>query len=140
MFEISTPEFLLVCIIGLLVLGPKRLPKVAAEIGKWVGRARRTASHLRRQLEREVELADLEKLEPPKPPPPPTPPVSTEEASLHGLASAPSDAPKSNGAADPHAPAVHDDGHRIGAGVDTPPPSAQSNEPSEPDRPEKTEP
>ena len=30
-------------VIGLLVLGPQRLPKVAAEIGKWVGRARRTA-------------------------------------------------------------------------------------------------
>jgi Tat protein translocase TatB subunit len=69
MFETSFPELMLVAIIGLLVLGPQRLPKIAAEIGKWVGRARRTATQLRRQLEREVELADLEK--PPPPPPPP---------------------------------------------------------------------
>ncbi len=60
MFEFGFGELVLVFMIGLLVLGPQRLPKVAAEIGKWVGRARRTATQLRRQLEREIELADLE--------------------------------------------------------------------------------
>jgi Sec-independent protein translocase protein TatA len=57
----------LLFVIGLLVLGPQKLPKVAAEIGKWVGRARRTATQLRRQLEREIELSEIQ---PPKPPPP----------------------------------------------------------------------
>jgi sec-independent protein translocase protein TatB len=72
MFDIGPGELLLVAVIGLLVLGPQRLPKVAAEIGKWIGRARRTATQLRRQLEREVELSELEKpLTPPPPPPPP---------------------------------------------------------------------
>jgi sec-independent protein translocase protein TatB len=69
MFDIGPGELVLVAIIGLLVLGPQRLPKVAAEIGKWVGRARRTASQLRRQLEREIEISELEK--PVTPPPPP---------------------------------------------------------------------
>jgi len=73
MFDIGPGELLLVAIIGLLVLGPQRLPKVAAEIGKWVGRARRTASQLRRQLEREIELSELEKSAAPPPPPPPPP-------------------------------------------------------------------
>src|SRR5262245_19433174 len=72
MFDVSFPELLLVTVIGLLVLGPQRLPKVAAEIGKWVGRARRTASQLRRQLEREIELSELET--PPRSAAPPTPP------------------------------------------------------------------
>ena len=72
MFDIGPGELLLVAIIGLLVLGPQRLPKVAAEIGKWVGRARRTASQLRRQLEREIELSELET--PPRAPPPPQAP------------------------------------------------------------------
>jgi len=75
MFETSFPELVLVAVIGLLVLGPQRLPKVAAEIGKWVGRARRTASQLRRQLEREIELSELET--PAPPPAPPTPPSAT---------------------------------------------------------------
>jgi sec-independent protein translocase protein TatB len=67
MFDVGFPELVLIFVIGLLVLGPQRLPKVAAEIGKWVGRARRTATQLRRQLEREIELSELER---PSPPPP----------------------------------------------------------------------
>jgi sec-independent protein translocase protein TatB len=66
-FDVGFNELVLIFIIGLLVLGPQRLPKVAAEIGKWVGRARRTATELRRQLEREIELNDIQ------PPPPPSP-------------------------------------------------------------------
>src|SRR5690606_3929570 len=58
MFDASFKELLLILVLGLLVLGPERLPKVAAEIGKWVARARRTAMQLRRQLEREIELDD----------------------------------------------------------------------------------
>lgn len=79
MFDVGFSELVLISLIGLLVLGPQRLPKVAAEIGKWVGRARRTATQLRRQLEREIELSELET--PPKspasPPPQATPPAQT---------------------------------------------------------------
>jgi Tat protein translocase TatB subunit len=84
MFDIGPGELLLVAIIGLLVLGPQRLPKVAAELGKWVGRARRTATQLRRQLEREIELSELET--PPKPPPPPPPaaPPSSPDGRPYG--------------------------------------------------------
>jgi len=71
-FDVGFNELVLIFIIGLLVLGPQRLPKVAAEVGKWVGRARRTAAELRRQLEREIELNDIQ------PPPPPPPPSSAE--------------------------------------------------------------
>jgi Tat protein translocase TatB subunit len=60
MFEVGFDELILLFVIGLLVLGPERLPKVANQLGKWVGRARRTASHLRHQLEREIALAELE--------------------------------------------------------------------------------
>src|SRR5215470_7448344 len=77
MFDVGFGELVLLFVIGLLVLGPQRLPKVAAEIGKWVGRARRTATQLRRQLEREIELADLEAQQKAAPPlnPPLTPPA-----------------------------------------------------------------
>ena len=76
MFDIGGGELILLFIIGLLVLGPQRLPKVAAEIGKWAGRARRTATELRRQLEREIELSEV--VEPPKPPPTPSSPPAPE--------------------------------------------------------------
>jgi sec-independent protein translocase protein TatB len=71
LFDVGFNELVLIFIIGLLVLGPQRLPKVAAEVGKWVGRARRTATELRRQLEREIELNDIQ-------PPPSPPPSSTD--------------------------------------------------------------
>jgi len=54
-------ELIVLFIIGLLILGPERLPRVATQIGRWVGRARRTANQLRYQLERELALADIEK-------------------------------------------------------------------------------
>lgn len=54
-------ELIVLFIIGLLILGPERLPRVASQIGRWVGRARRTANQLRYQLEREIALADIEK-------------------------------------------------------------------------------
>jgi sec-independent protein translocase protein TatB len=101
MFEFGFGELVLVFMIGLLVLGPQRLPKVAAEIGKWVGRARRTANQLRRQLEREIELADLEEqrktaqaLSPPQDASPAVPaapeasPAADQGTSSSGVASA----------------------------------------------------
>ena len=54
-------ELIVLFVIGLLILGPERLPRVATQIGRWVGRARRTANQLRYQLEREIALADIEK-------------------------------------------------------------------------------
>ena len=80
MFDVGFPELVLIFVIALLVLGPQRLPKVASEIGKWVGRARRTAMQLRRQLEREIELNEV--IMPQKPPPRPAAeqPPPTDEA------------------------------------------------------------
>jgi sec-independent protein translocase protein TatB len=53
-------ELIVLFVIGLLILGPERLPRVATQIGRWVGKARRTANQLRYQLERELALADIE--------------------------------------------------------------------------------
>jgi sec-independent protein translocase protein TatB len=65
MFDVGFSELVLLAVIGLLVLGPQRLPKIAAEVGRWAGRARRTLADFRYQLEREV---DLDKpAEPPRP-------------------------------------------------------------------------
>jgi sec-independent protein translocase protein TatB len=57
----SWGEFILILVIGLLILGPERLPRVASQLGRWVGKARRTANQLRFQLEREIAMADIEK-------------------------------------------------------------------------------
>ena len=56
--------------IGLLILGPERLPRVASQIGRWVSKARRTAAQLRRQLEREMALNEIRQQTQRKPPKP----------------------------------------------------------------------
>lgn len=61
MFDVGFTELLLLFVIGLLILGPDRLPRVAAQLGRWVARARRTANQLRIQLEREVALDDIKR-------------------------------------------------------------------------------
>jgi sec-independent protein translocase protein TatB len=105
MFDVGFPELVLLFVIALLVLGPQRLPKVAAELGKWVSRARRTATQLRRQLEREIELSDLQ---PPKPPPRPDAPAAPESAAQAADAAAaepPVDPPSAAATADVAPPA-----------------------------------
>ena len=56
MSGIGFSEVLILCLIGLIVLGPKRLPKVANQIGGWVGQARRMTRVMRRQLEEELDF------------------------------------------------------------------------------------
>ena len=47
MFDIGFAELTLIFIIGLVVLGPERLPTVARTLGQWIGRARSTFNHLK---------------------------------------------------------------------------------------------
>lgn len=54
MFGIDFSEILVIFGIALVVLGPERLPKVAATIGRWIGRARAMARQFREQLEQET--------------------------------------------------------------------------------------
>ena len=59
MFEVGFTEIVLIFGIALLVLGPARLPKLAADLGRWAGRARAMARTLRTQLEQEVQFDPL---------------------------------------------------------------------------------
>lgn len=56
MSGIGGSEFLLLCLIGLLILGPERLPRVARQVGGWLGKARQMARTLQRQLEEEISV------------------------------------------------------------------------------------
>jgi Tat protein translocase TatB subunit len=59
MFEVGFTEIILIFGIALLVLGPARLPKLAADVGRWAGRARAMARQLRTQLEQETQFDPL---------------------------------------------------------------------------------
>src|SRR5580698_6236245 len=61
MLDVGFSEILLTSAIALIVLGPEKLPKVARQVGNWVGRARAMARQLTEQLEREVSAEELMK-------------------------------------------------------------------------------
>jgi sec-independent protein translocase protein TatB len=58
MFEVGFSELLLIAVIGLLVLGPQKLPGLARQVGRWMGRARTMARQFRDQLEEESFLEE----------------------------------------------------------------------------------
>jgi len=62
MFDIGFTELLVIGVVALLVLGPERLPRLARDVGRWVGRARRYVNHVREEIDREVELSELRRL------------------------------------------------------------------------------
>ena len=59
MFDIGFPELLLVSVVILLVLGPERLPEALRNLGLWLGRARRSFSRVKTEIEREIGMDEV---------------------------------------------------------------------------------
>lgn len=62
MFEIGFAELVLIAIIGLLVIGPQRLPVVARTLGRWVGRARSVVASVKADFDREMKADELKRI------------------------------------------------------------------------------
>ncbi|MHA7878834.1 MAG: Sec-independent protein translocase protein TatB [Saccharospirillum sp.] len=61
MFDIGFTELLMLAIIGMVVIGPERLPTAARSIGRTLGQLRRYMTNLQNQIEQEVKLDELNK-------------------------------------------------------------------------------
>ncbi|MDN3521379.1 Sec-independent protein translocase protein TatB [Halomonas ramblicola] len=59
MFDIGFLELLLLGVVGLLVLGPERLPRAARTLGLWIGRIKRTVSGMQREISAQLEAEEL---------------------------------------------------------------------------------
>ena len=59
MFDVGFAELFLLALIGLLVLGPERLPRVANNIGTFIRKARLSWISLRNTIQSELAEADL---------------------------------------------------------------------------------
>ena len=61
MFSMGPLEILLIFALALILLGPKRLPEAARQLGRMLGEVRRTTDDLRRTLDQEVRDEEREK-------------------------------------------------------------------------------
>ena len=59
MFDVGFTEILLLSLVGLLVLGPERLPRVARTLGGMARKARGSWLSLKRSIEAEMRAEDL---------------------------------------------------------------------------------
>ncbi len=69
MFDVGFWEVALIGVVALLVVGPEKLPGLARTVGTYVGKARRYADHVRREIEREIPTHEIRQAinNPPKP-------------------------------------------------------------------------
>ena len=61
MFDIGMGELGLIAVVGLLVLGPERLPRVARTTGILLRKARNSWQSVRADIERELETEELKR-------------------------------------------------------------------------------
>ena len=58
MFGIGMPELVLILVLGLLVLGPQRLPEVARMIGRAYGQLRRASEEFQNTIRQDIATLD----------------------------------------------------------------------------------
>lgn len=63
MFDLSFFELIVIGVVGLIVIGPERLPKVARTLGALTGRAQRYIAQVKEEINREDRFDDLQTLQ-----------------------------------------------------------------------------
>jgi sec-independent protein translocase protein TatB len=62
MFDISFTEIMVIAVVALIVVGPEQLPKVARTLGHLLGRVRRYVGDVKNDIQREMEVEELNEL------------------------------------------------------------------------------
>ncbi|UTV27691.1 Sec-independent protein translocase protein TatB [Photobacterium atrarenae] len=60
MFDIGFWELILISVVGLVVLGPERLPVAIRTVSRWVGAARNMANSVKDELSQEMKIQELQ--------------------------------------------------------------------------------
>lgn len=61
MFEVGFSEIIVIAVVGLIVIGPDKLPKIARTYGLLYGRVQRYVTGIKQDMEREVALDQMKK-------------------------------------------------------------------------------
>lgn len=60
MFGIGGPELLIICVVALVVIGPKKLPEMLRSLGKGVAEFKRVGNDVKSTLDDEVNKAEAD--------------------------------------------------------------------------------
>ncbi|WP_087024707.1 Sec-independent protein translocase protein TatB [Thaumasiovibrio subtropicus] len=60
MFDIGFWELILISVVGLVVLGPERLPVAIRNVSRWIRAARSMANSVQAELEQELKIQELQ--------------------------------------------------------------------------------
>lgn len=63
MFDVGFSEIVVIMVVALVVIGPKRLPAVARTMGQWWGRLQRYINRIKMDVTTSMELEELRELE-----------------------------------------------------------------------------
>lgn len=83
--DFGLSEILFIFVLALLLFGPKRLPEIGRQVGKFLGEFRRAKNEFQSQLQdemRQLEIDAAVKKAAEAPPPPPPPPQSIPSGTL----------------------------------------------------------
>jgi len=73
MFGVGLPELIVILVVALVVLGPKRLPEVARTLGKAVGEFRRQSTEIVEDFQAQLRMDEEEETRRARTTPPATP-------------------------------------------------------------------
>ena len=59
MFDIGFSEIIVCAVVGLIVIGPERMPETVRTVGLWVGRIKRSLRDTREEIERQMGVDDI---------------------------------------------------------------------------------
>ena len=60
--QFGLPEFLLIAVVALIVVGPKDLPLMMRKLGQWIGQAKRMAGEFQNAFDDMARQAELDEL------------------------------------------------------------------------------
>ena len=63
MFDIAFSELFVIMLVGLIVIGPKKLPTLARTAGLLFGKAQRQIAELKKDIERDLRTQELQNME-----------------------------------------------------------------------------
>lgn len=59
MFDIGFFELMLLAVLGLLILGPQRLPQAVRKLGLYIGRIRKAVSGIQQEVNEQLQLEEM---------------------------------------------------------------------------------